>query len=233
MNALDLDPEWGAIDLVEEIESTFGIKISDAEAERCITVGDLYNLITTHASDWDLNRRPCGSSAIFYMLRAALPFDRGMITPSTLLKDLGGDRPRKLFKRIREKTDLRLPTPNLTRLGLLGFGTCFIATIAFFATLAEGSWAAVGLSLVAFAMGIAPIIADPLRLPPNLQTVGDLVRRTAALNAGHLRLTGRRPPDAWTTLVGLAAEHSTLHPDEVRPDTFLMASLLKSEAVRR
>lgn len=45
MNTLDLDPEWGAIDLLEEVEASFGIKIEDAVAEQIETVGDLYDVI--------------------------------------------------------------------------------------------------------------------------------------------------------------------------------------------
>jgi acyl carrier protein len=41
MNSLDLDPEWGAIDLLEEVEASFGIKIEDTVAEQIETVGDL------------------------------------------------------------------------------------------------------------------------------------------------------------------------------------------------
>ena len=29
-NSLDLDPEWGSLDLIEEVEAAFGIKMEDA-----------------------------------------------------------------------------------------------------------------------------------------------------------------------------------------------------------
>ena len=42
MNTLDLDPEWGAIDLIEEVEKEFGIKFTNEEVEPCETVGDFF-----------------------------------------------------------------------------------------------------------------------------------------------------------------------------------------------
>ena len=65
-NSLDLDPEWGAIDLLEEVEATFGIKIKDAEAERCSTVGDLYAVLCSYTPDWDGRQGSCSSSMVFY-----------------------------------------------------------------------------------------------------------------------------------------------------------------------
>jgi len=71
-NSLDLDPEWGAIDLLQEVEQTFGIKILNEEAERCITVGDLYNVICGHSPGWDAQRGNCGSAMVFYRMRRSL-----------------------------------------------------------------------------------------------------------------------------------------------------------------
>lgn len=69
---LDLDPEWGAIDLLEEVEAAFNIKIGDDEAERCWTVGDLYDLICAHAPQWDEQAGTCASSAVFYRVRRSV-----------------------------------------------------------------------------------------------------------------------------------------------------------------
>ena len=39
MHTLDLDPDWGAINLLEEVEASFGIKIEDAIVEQIETPG--------------------------------------------------------------------------------------------------------------------------------------------------------------------------------------------------
>lgn len=50
---LDLDLEWGAIDLTEELEAIFDFTISGEEAERCSTVGDLYDVLCARTPDWE------------------------------------------------------------------------------------------------------------------------------------------------------------------------------------
>ena len=34
-DTLDLDPEWGAIDVIEELEAAFNFNMTDEEAEGC------------------------------------------------------------------------------------------------------------------------------------------------------------------------------------------------------
>ena len=62
MNTLDLDPEWGAIDLLEEVEASFGIKIEGAVVEQIETVGDLYDAICDLTPKWDSQRFMCNLS---------------------------------------------------------------------------------------------------------------------------------------------------------------------------
>lgn len=72
MNTLDLDSEWGAIHLLEEVEVSFGLKIEDAIAEQIETVGDLYDVICDLTPKWDSQRGSCATSVIFYRMRGAL-----------------------------------------------------------------------------------------------------------------------------------------------------------------
>ena len=71
-NSVDLDPEFGAIELIEEVEAIFGFTITKEEAERCATVGDLYDVVCAHTPDWDAQDGCCGSSMVFYRVRRAL-----------------------------------------------------------------------------------------------------------------------------------------------------------------
>ena len=121
-NSLDLDPEWGAIDLLEEVEATFGIEIANAEAERCCTVGGLYDILCTHSPDWDTQNGNCGSSMVFYRLRRSLsPEDKRGLARDTPLST-SGLPPSRLFKNLVSDTGLRFPAYELTWLGTTGGG---------------------------------------------------------------------------------------------------------------
>jgi hypothetical protein len=226
MNTLDLDPEWGAIDLIEEVEEAFGIKIADKEAEQCETVGDLYIAVCAHVPEWDTQSGKCSSSMTFYKIRRALDPDRTTgLTPRTVLT--GSDRPAKLFGMLASKTGLRLPEADQTWLGKAGGLVFTFGLIAVIATLLMGHWAVSGLMLVIGALGGVVGWMDRGKLPPGISTVADLVRRTAPLNTPGLRTEGGRPSDRWSILVALAAEHSSLTPDEISPETYLHLSSLK------
>lgn len=218
-NSLDLDPEWGAIDLLEEVEHTFGIKIANEEAERCATVGDLYNVICAHSPECGAQNGSCGSSMVFYRMRRSLsPGLRG-VAPKTLLVDTEL-QPSRLFKKLEGDTGLRLPAYELTFLGIAGGFLMSGGIIASIVALLTGHWIVSAVILLIAVAGLPLLRLDPGRLPAGFVTVADLVRRTVPLNATRLREAGARPADRWTILAALAAEHGHLSPDEIGPETF-------------
>lgn len=219
-NSLDLDPEWGAIDLLKEVEQTFGVRIADEEAERCATVGDLYEIIGAHSPDWDGQDGNCGSAMVFYRMRRSLsPHDKRGVTPETLLTETGL-RPSRLFKKLEVDTGLRLPAYELTWLGITGGFLLVGGIIAAIVALLTGHWIVSGIVFVVALAGLPLLHADPGRLPARFTTVADLVRRTVPLNSTELREAGGRPADRWAILTALAAEHGNLPPDEIGPETF-------------
>ena len=218
-NSLDLDPEWGAIDLFEEVESTFGVKIADEEAEQCETVGDLYNLICSHSPDWDGQDGYCGSSMVFYRFRRSLSPDDRRVRPGTQLARFGL-QPSRLFKKLQHDTELRLPAYGLTWLGMAGGLLITGGLIAAIVALVTGHWKLGGVIGMIALSGLPLLRIDPGRLPTGMTTVADLVRRTVPLNATGLKEAGGRPADRWAILSGLSAEHGNLPPDEIGPETF-------------
>lgn len=82
------------------------------------------------------------------------------------------------------------------------------------------------------AIGVLLLRVDPGRLLVGVTTVGDLVRRTVPLNAQNLAETGARPPDRWTILVALAAEHGSLPTNQIGPDTFMLRKGMELAAKR-
>ena len=130
MNTLDLDPEWGAIDLCEEVEASFGIKIEDSVAERIETAGDLYNAICNLTAEWENQQGSCASSVAFYQLRRALVhLDRKSISPRMDLP-LHGTTPSKLLNSLERDSGLRLPSAPFTKVGVVGSTLLLIGIIA-------------------------------------------------------------------------------------------------------
>lgn len=231
VNTLDLDPEWGAIDLLEEVEATFGIKIANEEAERCATVGDLYDVVSAHSPEWDSQDGNCGSSMVFYRLRRSLsPEVRRGVVPDTTFASIGL-QPSRLFKKLAGDTGLRLPAYELTWLGTTGGFLLVGGILAAIVALLTGHWIISGIAALIALAGLPLIRLDPGRIPTGIVTVADLVRRTAPLNAAVLKDAGGRPADCWSVLVALAAEHGVLPPDEIRPETVFHRTQL--QAVRR
>lgn len=220
LNTLDLDPEWGAIDLIEEVEKVFSFTIAKNEAEQCATIGDLYAVVCARVPAWDTEEGKCASSMTFYRIRRSLDPDRTQkVTPQTTLT--GYNRPVDLFKKLSRETSLRLPSTTLTPTGMFG-GLLFVGgLVAAIVTIFIGHWRLSGPAFGLGLFGMLPMWADRGRLPAGVATVGDLVRRTAPLNARELQAEGGRLSDRWSILVSLAAEHGSLTPDEVAPETFL------------
>ena len=110
MNTLDLDPELGALDLLEEVEASFSIEIEGAIAEQIETVGDLYDAICDLTPKWDSQRGSCATPVIFNRMRSALVhIDRKSVSPRMDLP-LHGTTPSKLFSLLERETGLRLPS---------------------------------------------------------------------------------------------------------------------------
>jgi hypothetical protein len=231
-NSLDPDPEWGAIDLLEEVEAAFGIKIADEEAEQCCTVGDLYDILCAHSPAWDCQDGSCGSSMVFYRLRRSLsPDDKRCVRPDTLLTS-SGLQPGRLFKKLADDTGLRLPAYQLTWLGVTGGFLLVGGMLAAIVALLTGHWIVSGIVALAALAGLPLLRLDPGRFPAGMLTVADLVRRTVLLNVASLKEAGGRPADRWSVLAALAAEHGALSPDEIGPDTFFHRRSLELATAR-
>lgn len=219
-NSLDLDPEYGAIDLIEEVEATFGIEISNEEAERCCTVGDLYEVLAAHLPEWDQQAGNCGSSMVFYRVRRALiSVNSDPVVPSTPLST-SGLTPSRLFKKLSDETELRLPLFPFAILGKIGaillMGGGVFAIVALF----NAHWFVGGALALIGLIGFSLIWVDEGRYPTGVVSVGDLVRRTVPLNSTIVKSAGGRPADRWSILTALASEYGVLPPHEIGPDTF-------------
>lgn len=221
MNTLDLDPKWGAIDLMEEAEASFAIKIEDAVAEQIETVGDLYDAICNLTPGWDDQKGSCASSVTFYRIRRALKKDRGdTVSPKSKLP-LDNTSPNELFNSLERDSGLRLPAVSLTVIGVIGGTLCLVGILGGIAALFDAAWMFAAVGAVVFAVGAGILRMDPGKMPVGIETIGDLVKRAVPLNVRMLAEQGVRLPDRWSILTVLASEHGSLPPAEIGPDTFL------------
>jgi len=219
MNTLDLDPEWGAIDLIEEVENEFGIKFRNEEVEPCATVGDFYAVLFARVPDWSVGGERCATSMAFYRIRRCLDPERAKgITPNTPLPD--DVAPAVLFKALGRDTALRLPSIRPTWPGMVGVMLASVGCIAGVVALLTGWWRMSGIGFALAAGGIPFIWMERGRWPLGISTVGDLAQRTASLNSRTLRASGGRSLSCWEVLVAIAAEHGALAPDEITTSTF-------------
>lgn len=220
-DTLDLDPEWGAIDLIEELEATFGFKIEDEEAERCCTVGDVYDVVCAHTAGWDDQEGLCGSSMVFYRLRRALCFkDKRLITPRTPLAHLGPS-PGKLMDELAKRSGLRLPVHTLTGLGNAGAVGLLAGIVLSVVAATNAHWLFAGASACVAMIGLILVRRDPGRFPNGVQTLGDLVHRAVPLNSKLVKELGGRPAARWSILTAIAAEYGKLKPADISPETYL------------
>ncbi|HSM94959.1 MAG TPA: hypothetical protein VLT91_02870 [Rhizomicrobium sp.] len=120
-NTLGLDDDLDSVELVQDIEKAFDIQITDAEAERTLVVGDLYDLLLSKIPTNDTNKK-CASAMIFYRLRRAIR-NLGIeseLKPATDMHFLETGGTRSCFKKIEAETGLQLPTPQLMWIGNTG-----------------------------------------------------------------------------------------------------------------
>ena len=220
-DTLDLDPEWGAIDVIEELEAVFNFKMTDEEAEGCCTVGEVYDVVCSHTSDWETQGGNCASAMTFYRLRRALaPEDKRSIRPTTDLDTLGLT-PSALFDLLAERSSLRLPSHSMDKLGVAGSCLLFAGGVISIVTLLDSYWFPAFMSAIVASAGLVLIWRDAGRLPNGIQTFGDLARRTAPLNVQKLKGAGGKPSDRWSILTAISSEYGQLEPEAISPETFL------------
>lgn len=129
------------VELVMEIEKAFEINIPDQEAEKIITVGDMYNCVWNHIQKWHSDK--CNSQVLFYRLRNMLAtmfgINKNLIRTDALLNSVFPKENRRInYSFFERNMELELPSLVLTKpwsMLLNGFGTITIGGGIIFAFL--------------------------------------------------------------------------------------------------
>jgi acyl carrier protein len=231
------------VELVMEVEEAFGITIPDAEAEKILTIGDLYRYVLAKLDGPALTTPGCPSAAVFYRLRRQLMgrfrVERRRIRPASPLDDLvpATDR-RQQWQRLGECLGWRLP--GLSRPGWVGFvflGLFIpwaVATIVAWGRLAGFALDALmvfffGLLVGAILLGVAVYqVTRPFATVLPAHDIRGLIPMILGRNVGTFRINnpqGWTSKDVWDALIAIIAEQLGVAPDQLNESTSFVNDL--------
>ncbi|MCZ6839058.1 MAG: hypothetical protein O7G13_07260 [Alphaproteobacteria bacterium] len=205
-NSLYLYGDGDDVEILEGVEATFDVKISDDEAPSLYTLGDLYDLLVSKLNASDSRRSICLTAASFYRLRRALTELTGVkdISPRTQLDSIfPNGKIGQAAKQIEHHTKMRLPIPELGKLAttlvmMLFFGTPILA-IAIGQVIGHWGWSV----LLLWALVVPLLKFAAYRAPEYCSDVGSLAKTMAGLNYSLLsaEFGVSHQDDVWNALV--------------------------------
>ncbi len=236
-NSLNLAGDGDDVELLAEVERTFGIAISDREAQATLTVGQLCDLIEAKCGRGATQR--CLSQVAFYRLRRALR-ELGIAsaivpaTPVSVIEGLGERSVHRVWTRVGRQAGLTLPglalpvSDNVATWG--GWMLLFSLMIAGAAGLHALDkvlpfWLALIVVWVAFPLaGVATMsIAHRLLgvVPRRILTIGDLAREAAGHSFSALsQQQSASRTDRWFALLAILRPLSGYQGPITRETTF-------------
>ncbi|MEN0063430.1 MAG: acyl carrier protein [Myxococcota bacterium] len=198
MNDLGLAGDGDEVELIQEIEATFGISLTAEDLAQSPTVGDLYRL-----AERPVGPRHCSTAAAFFRMRAVV--DRPGFTPDVALRSIVGPEGYGRWRRtMAARTGLRFPTGPLPLWRFMLLGVCATAPLM------------VGWPGMLAWLGI-PILLHRAE-QPVASTVGGLARAVGQASFGRITSGPAHATDVWEALVA-AIRRSTGHEGPVRPTT--------------
>lgn len=228
------------VELVMEVEETFGIKIEDEEYGFLHTVQDLNDLIirkrcrSSGGANGTERREspPCFSLVAFVRLRRALTerFDvpRSLVRPATHLEDVfPADERMARWADLASELGLKLPTlkrPRWMRRLLMVRTVTVVTCLVLLATLGLIGGAAflASLSMAGLMFWASWWLMTPFAsaLEPAFCTVGGLSKTIVALNYRTFidRYPVARDGDVMTDLIRIISETLCIPVDEIRPE---------------
>lgn len=222
-NTLGLDDDLDDVELLQDIEQTFALRFSQAEAEKLYRVEDVYNYLRNRIEADGLNQR-CATALAFYRLRRALAgsASRQVLRPSTELTPFVRGSANRLFRKLNRETGLRMPRTDGWWLSHAGASLCLASLFAIL-PVAIFDWS-FWIPLSLFLAGIVAAKLDPGQLPVDCKTLGELSRRVAGLNFAKMQKLGAaaRDKDVWNAMIEVIAQHSALPKEQIGPETFLL-----------
>ena len=225
-----------AVELVMEVEETFGFAIPDEDIVSLDTVGKLYDYILAHR--FEGRQQGCLTSVAFYKLRRALMSVCGMARGDVRLsQDLAAIIParrRQQWSALQKAMGLRLP--DLIRpVWVTAMATAIscalaIAAAVFLIARTGVSGAALAALCIWFVvLYVSYQATKPLAVafPSECATVGSLAKSILHRNYGAISDECQRADveEAWNTLRSLIVEQLGVRPDDVTREASFVKDL--------
>jgi acyl carrier protein len=223
-----------AVELIMDVEKTFGIEIDEHDLQDIRTVGGLHAYVLAHAEQTE--RPVCCSAHSFYHLRRALvstlDLPREALTPSSDLASLLPLRSRRrLWARLG---GLDLELPRLQRGPVVAWGIVLLSASAAYGWTAlfgfthDGSMLIFDIGVFLTTATILYFLTDRIRFKiPGGSSVGDVARAISELNFGHYftERPGLDHDDIWTILQQIVVDQLAVKPSEVTYDARFIEDL--------
>lgn len=207
------------VEILVEVEETFGIALDDGEVARVETVGDLCDLVLSRVPRAEQER--CLTALAFWRLRAALGkfgVERSRVRPDTRLADVvwsGGQRMaerRAAWARLSEALGLDLPPLVRSRtLVAIGLTSCLAAFVAAWFTGGSVWLATAGATGLGALFGV---LTRSRRGYPraSIATIGGLARALVVRQAARVAAPagGFTAPQVEAIVARIIAEHQAL-----------------------
>ncbi len=220
--SLGLMGDLDDVELIQDVERAFAVKLGDEELSACSTVGNLFELVAKQLPDSSSAANRCASGMCFYRVRRALlAFNAEvLVRPSTPIKALRKVPVRAFYRHLREAAGLEPPKVYISGLGA---ASLLLAAALPAALLWSGLpwWSAI----LALVLAGSCYRLSPLRFPPEASTFGDFVELVTAHNIAALAEQGARlrPADAWKAFRAVCADHAVTRDEEIGPNTLIYA----------
>jgi hypothetical protein len=225
-----------SLEIVLEVEDTFGISIPDEDAARLTTVGMLYDYVLVHR--FHGKQDACLTSMTFYKLRRGLmlvlQLPRNAIRVSTELTAIIPKRRRRTWRAIEKATGYRLPflrrprwVVTLATLATIGLGIVVPALLGLKPFGGGVIVAMVSICLLAFVFSrLTGVFA--YELPPEVTTVGQLAKATLARNYQPILAeskTSASDAEVWDMLRRIIGEQMGFRTEQLTKETNFVKDL--------
>jgi acyl carrier protein len=225
-----------AVELVMEVEETFGFSMPDGDIVTLDTVGKLYDYIVAHR--FDGRQQGCLASVAFYKVRRALMsvcgMARGDIRLSVDLAAIIPTRRRQQWSALQKAMELRLPelvrpvwataTATAVSCALAISAAVFLIARVGISGAAWGTLCTWCIILYVSYQGTKPLAVV---FPSECATVGSLTKSILGRNYGAIFDECQRTnaEEAWNTLRSLIVEQLGVRPDDVTKEASFVKDL--------
>ena len=225
------------VELIMEVEDSFGIQISNDQAAELQTVGDLYALVLEKTRVVQRKPNRGVTAATFYELRKkliTLSSNMSSIRPSTEIPIVfPWHRRRMLSKRLSQEMGLRFPA--LCRPGwltLIGYCvvTCLTVSV-FYSQIPAGIVLSVArtISICLISCALFLLLTRPFAVDFDIKTntIRGLVERLVALNFAKLsqQFSTWNATDIWCVLQKIIAQQINVDKKTITPDANFLSDL--------